>query len=85
MARSVGQRHEHLPNTLPALPDVVLDDGVPAVKPVFVSEPLVDALGGVALLPGDPVILFEDAFYDAREGLKFGPARWALSPVARRR
>ena len=57
MARSVGQRHEHLPNTLPALPDVVLDDGVPAVKPVFVSEPLVDALGGVALLPGDLMVV----------------------------
>ena len=44
MARRMGQRHEHLLGLAAVLPDVVLDDGVPAVKAVLVPEPLEDAL-----------------------------------------
>ena len=57
LPRRMVQRHEHLFGLAAVLPDVVLDDGVPAVKPVLVSEPLVDALGGVALLPGDLMVV----------------------------
>ena len=46
------ERHEHLTCPASMLSDVVLDDRVPAVEAVLVSEPVVDALGGVALLPG---------------------------------
>ena len=84
MARRVGQRHEHLTGPAAVLPDVVLDDGVSTVEPVFVPDPLVDAPGRVALLLGNPVILFEDAVDDTHERLKFGPTRWDLSPIARR-
>ena len=58
VARRVGQRHEHLFCLTAVLPHIVLDDGVSAVETVLVSEPLEDAFGGVALLPGNPVIIF---------------------------
>ena len=69
VARRVGQRHEHLPCPEAVLPDVVLDDGVPAVEAILIPETLEDALGGMPLLPGNPVILFQDSVYDTREGL----------------
>ena len=46
------ERHEHLTCPAAVLSDVVLDDRVPAVEAVLVPQPVVDALGGVALLPG---------------------------------
>ena len=52
MARRVGERYEHLPRLAAMLPDVALDRGVPTAEPVLVPEPLEDALGGMALLPG---------------------------------
>ena len=66
-----------------ALPDVVLDDGVLARKPVLVAQPLEDALGRVALLPGDLVVFFKDAVDDAGVGLQHGPSGRSLPPVAR--
>ena len=58
-ARGMGQRHEHLLGPAAALPDVVLDDGVLAREAVLVPHTLVDALGRVALLPGNLEIIFE--------------------------
>ena len=52
--RRMGQRDEHLLGLSAMLPDVVLDDGVLTVEAVLVPEPLEDALGGVALLLGNP-------------------------------
>ena len=69
VARRVGQRHEHLPCLAAVLPDVVLDDGVPAIEAVLVPETLVDALGGVALLLRNAVIIIQDPVDDAGEGL----------------
>ena len=40
--------------------DVVLDDGVLALKPVLVAKALEDALGGVALLPGNAEVALKD-------------------------
>ena len=45
------QRHEHLPCPAFVLADVVLDYGVATVEAVLVPQTLVDALGGVTLLP----------------------------------
>ena len=84
VARRMGQRHEHLLRPPPALPYVVLDDGVLAVEPVLFPEPLEDALCRVALLLGNLVIVFEDAVDDAGEGLQLGTPGRGLSPVARR-
>ena len=56
MARGMELRHEHLLGPAAALPDVVLDDGVLAPKPVLVAQPLEDALGRVALLFGNLVV-----------------------------
>ena len=53
VARRMGQRHEHLLGLTAVLSNVVLDRGVSAVEPVLVPEALEDALGGVALLPGN--------------------------------
>ena len=53
LARGVGQGHEHLLGPAAALPDLVLDDGVLAAEPILVPPPLKDALGRVALLPGN--------------------------------
>ena len=53
VARGVGQGNEHLLGPAAVLPDVVLDDGVLARKPVLVPQPLEDPLGRVALLPGN--------------------------------
>ena len=92
-ARGMGQGHEHLFGPPSMLSDVILDDGVLAVEPVLVPEPLEDALGRVALLPGDHVIVFEDPVDDARKGLLLSLSKgWAAgawsasgSPVARSR
>ncbi len=51
------------------LPDVVLDDGVPAVKAILVPEPLVDALRRVTLLLRNAVIIIQDTVDDAGEGI----------------
>ena len=60
------------------LPDVVLDDGVSAVKAVLVPEALEDALGGVPLLLGDAVIIVQDVVDDAGEGLVLSLSKgWA--------
>ena len=78
MARRMRQRHEHLPRLAAMLPHIVLDDGVPAVEPVLVPEPLEDALRRVALLPGNAMIIFQDAVDDARKGLLLSLSRgWA--------
>ena len=63
--RRMGKRNEHFLGLAAALPYVVLDDGVLAVEPVLVPEPLVDAFRRVALLPGKPEVLFEDLVDDA--------------------
>ena len=72
MARGMGQRHEHLPCLAPPLPDVVLDDGVLAPKPVLVAQPLVDPLGRVALLPGNAQVRLQYPVDDAGETLQLG-------------
>ena len=72
VARRMGQGDEHLPGLAAVLPHVVLDDGVLAIKPVLVPEPLEDALGGVALLLGDLMILIQDVVDDSGEGLQLG-------------
>ena len=54
VARRMEQRHEHLLGQAAMLPHVVLDYGVLTVETVLVPEPLEDALGRVALLPGTP-------------------------------
>ena len=51
------------------LADIVLDDGVPAVKAILVPETLEDALGGMPLLLGDAVTIVQDAVNDASESL----------------
>ena len=38
VARTMGQRHEHLPNPPPVLPHVVLDYGVLTLKTVLVPR-----------------------------------------------
>ena len=54
VARRMGQRDEHLLGLTAILSYIVLDCGVSTVEPVLVPEPLEDALGRVALLPGTP-------------------------------
>ena len=81
VSRRMGQRHEHLPCLTAIISDAVLDRGVSAVESVFVPEPLEDALGRVALLPGTPVIGIQDPVYDACEGLQLGLPGRGLSPV----
>ena len=54
------------------LPHVVLDSGVSAVEAVLAPESLEDALGGVALLLGGAVILFQDLVDDAGVGSNLG-------------
>ena len=85
VARRVGERHEHFLRPPPMLPHVVLDRGVSPTEPVLVPEPLKDALGRVALLSGDPVIIIQDAVDDAGVGLQLGAPGRSLPPVARRR
>ena len=53
-------------------------------NPYSSPEPLEDALGRVALLPGDHVIVFEDPVDDACKGFQLGAPGRSLPPVARR-
>ena len=69
VARRMGQGHEHLLRPAAMLPHVVLDDGVLAAEPMLVPESLEDPLGGVALLPGTPEVVYQDLVDDASEGL----------------
>ena len=82
VARSVGQGHEHLPNTPPMLPHVVLDYGLLAFKSVLVPQPLEDALGRVPLLSGRPAVRLQDGVNYAGEGLQLRFARRPLPRVA---
>ena len=84
VSRRMGQRDEHLLGLTAILPDVVLDDGVLAIKPVLAPEPLEDALGGVSLLPGDLLVIFQDLVDDAGEGLQLGTPGRGLPLVTRR-
>ena len=79
VARRVGQRDEHLPGLTAMLPDVVLDGGVSAVVAVLVPQPLEDALGGVALLPGAREVILQDPVDDAGEELLLSLSKgWAF-------
>ena len=73
VARSMGQRHEHLPDPTPVLPDVVLDYGVLTIEPVLVPQSLEDPLGRVALLSGNSAIGFQDRVNYAGVRLKGAP------------
>ena len=84
VARLRGQGHEHLSALTAIFPHVVLDRSVSSVESVFVPEPLEDALGRVALLPGTPVIVLQDPVYDAGEGLQLGLPGRGLSAITRR-
>ena len=65
VARRMGHGDEHLLGLAAMLPHVILDDGVLAVKPVLVQQPLEDALCRVALLPREPEIIIQDPVNDA--------------------
>ena len=84
VAWRMSQRHEHLPRLAAVLPYVALDYRVLAIEPVLIPEPLKDALGGVALLLGDPQVLFQNPVDHAGKRLQLGLARRAMPPVARR-
>ena len=84
MSRRVGQRHEHLLGLAAMLSYIVLDYGVLTVEPVLIPEPLEDALGRVALLPGAREIVLQDPVDDAGKRLQLGAPGRSLSPVARR-
>ena len=75
VTRRVGQRHEHLLGPPAMLSHIILDDSVATVKAVLLPESLVDAFGSVPLLPGDAVILIEDAVDDTGEGIQLGTPR----------
>ena len=82
--RGMGQRHEHLPGLAAALPYVVLDDGVLAVKPVLIPQPIEDAFVRVALLPRHTLVIFQYSVDNAPKWLQLGAPGQSLSPVARR-
>ena len=83
VARRMGQGHEHLLRPAAMLPHVVLDYGVLVAEPMLVPESLEDPLGGVALLPGNPEVVFQYPVDDAGKGLQLGTAGRVLPPVAR--
>ena len=85
MARSMGQRHEHLPNTPPTLPHVVLDYRLLTFKAVLVPQPLKDALRRVPLLLGCPAVRLQYGVNYAGEGLQLRLVRRPLPRVALRR
>ena len=72
VARGMGQRDEHLLRPPPMFPHVVLHDSVLAGEPVLLPQPFKDALGGVALLPGNPKVVFQYPVDDAGKGLQLG-------------
>ena len=80
MALQMGQQHKQLPCLAPPLPDVVLDDGVLARESMFLPQTLVDALGRVALLPGDAQVRRLYPVDDAGERLQLGAAGRVLPP-----
>ena len=78
------ERHEHLPCPASMLSDVVLDRRVPAVEVVLVPQTLVDALGGVALLPRQVEIVTQDPVYDLGEPLQLRTPPRTTHAVSRR-
>ena len=79
------ERHEHLTCPAAALSDVVLDDRVPAVEAVLVPQSVVDALGGVPLLPGKVEVILEYPVYDPCVRSDLGSSGRLSSSVSRRR
>ena len=72
VSRRMGQWDEHLLGLTAMLSYVVLDRGVSAVETVLIPQPLEDALGGVALLPGAPQVVLQDPVDDAGKRLQLG-------------
>jgi hypothetical protein len=84
LAGSVGQRDEDLGAGAPPGADGVLDDGQTSGVAVLVAEPLEDAPGGVALLPGGLLVVLEDLVDDGEEGIELGPGSRGRAAVAGR-
>ena len=84
VSRRMGQWDEHLLGLTAIFPHVVLDRGVSAVETVLIPEPLEDALGRVALLPGAPQVVLQDPVDNAGKRLQLGPL-WRRLPAITRR
>ena len=84
MARVVGQRNKDLSASAAMLPDVVFDDGIATLEPVFLPEPLEDPLGHMPLLAQRQMVLLQDPVDDPHERIELRAPRRTVPPIARR-
>ena len=78
------ERDEHLPRAQPALPHVILHDGVAAREAVLVPQPFQDPLRRVPLLYGPCLIFFQDPVDHTRERVEHGRGRRPGPPISGR-
>ena len=84
MPRRMRQRHEHLSKATAPLPNVILDDGLPAVEAVLVAQPVEYPLRRVALLAVNRSVLFQYTVNDIGEGVELRALRRLTAPISRR-
>ena len=80
----VRERHEHLASTALALPDIVFDDRVAAGETVLLAQPVIHALGGMALLGADLTIPVQPSVDDLGESVQLGALDRRRAAVTRR-
>ena len=84
MAWRMAQWYEHLLAGSLSEPDVILDDGVAAIKPALIPKPLKDALRRVALLAGADLVLGKPLVDLVRVRTQLRPPDRRHPPIARR-
>ena len=83
IARSVRQRHEHLPQATATFTNVILHDGLLTRKPMLVAQTLEDPLRRVMLLAVNRSVLFQNTVDDVGEAVQLRALRWLLATIAR--
>jgi hypothetical protein len=80
----VRERNEHLTSTALALADIVLDDRVAAGETVLLAQPVIHALGGMALLAVGLTIPVQPRVDDLGEPVQLRALDRRRAPVTRR-
>ena len=81
MTRRMAQGYKHLLTATLLAAHIVFDDGVAAVEPTFITEPLKNALGRMALLAWTNFVLGKPFINIRNIWIKPGPPDWRRPPI----
>ncbi len=84
MTGRMAQRHEHLLAGPLPVSNIILDDGVAAIKTALVPQPLENTLGGVTLLARAVPVFSKPLVHLAGERIQLRAPDRRCSPISRR-